>query len=174
MKKPATILAAAALTMVGAAAMAQQSTPAGPGGGPGMGQGMGRGMGRGMGAGRMIALRDIDKNGFVTRAEHRSWAAQVFAAMDANGDGKLSRVEYMSVRMGPRGYRQGTGWRHAEMQKRMQARKQARFAAMDPDRDGFVTRAQFMAQADRNFAAMDANHDGKVGMGEFQGWYRGM
>lgn len=174
MKRPATILVAVALTIFGAAAMAQQPTPAGPGGRPGMGAGPGMGMGPGMGAGRMIAMRDLDKDGFVTRAEHRSWAAQVFAAMDANGDRKLSRVEYMSVRMGARGYRQGMGWRHAEMQKRMQARKLARFAAMDPDGDGIVTRARFMAQADRNFAALDANRDGKVGIGEFQGWYRGM
>lgn len=168
MTKPATILAAVALTIFGAAAMAQQPTPAGPGAGPRMGAGPG------MGAGRMIAMRDLDKDGFVTRAEHRSWAARVFAAMDANGDRKLSRAEYMSVRMGPGGYRQGMGWRRADMQKRMQARKLTRFAAMDPDGNGFVSRAQFMAQADRNFAAMDANRDGKVGMGEFQGWYRGM
>jgi hypothetical protein len=170
MKRPATILAAVALTMVGAAAIAQQTTPPGPGGRAGMGAGMGPGMG----PGRMIAMRDLDKDGFVTLVEHRSWAAQVFAAMDANGDRKLTRAEYMSVRMGQRGNRQGMGWRQADMQKRMQARKLARFAAMDADRNGVVTRSQFTAQADRNFAALDANRDGKVGMGEFQGWYRGM
>jgi hypothetical protein len=120
-----------------------------------------------------VRLRDLDHDGWVSRAEHRSWAAEVFHRMDSSGDRQLSWEEYLSVRMGP-GLRSAmSGRRRAAMAPHAQARKLGRFQAMDSDGDGIVTRAQFMAQADADFAQMDSNDDRKIGVNEFLDWHRG-
>jgi hypothetical protein len=41
-----------------------------------------------------------------------------------------------------------------------------RFAAVDPDGDGKVTRAEWLAAANARFAALDANRDGSLAVGE--------
>ncbi len=138
--------------------------------GPTMAQGGGMGMGMGMGMGNpdapwraRFAAIDTDKSGAIDMAEMRSNAALVFAAMDANGDGKLTRDEYMAVRLGAqRGY-------NTSRQAAMQERKAARFAPMDTNRDGTVSEAEFVAHhADVLFAAMDRNGDGRITPTEFR------
>ena len=37
---------------------------------------------------------------------------------------------------------------------------------MDRDRDGFVSKAEFMAQAERNFARCDLDKDGRINTAE--------
>jgi hypothetical protein len=80
----------------------------------------------------------------------------VFAAMDGDDDGDLTEDEYMSLRMGP-----GRGFNEAR-QKAMQERKKIRFAEMDHDKSGKVSKAEFMAAGKARFEAADTDKDGRV------------
>lgn len=160
----AAVVLAASLT---AAPMWAQS---GPGAGMGQGRGMGPGMGQGMGMGNpdapwraRFAAIDANGDGVVSRDEMLTNAGDVFAAMDSDGDGRLTKDEYMAVRMGAQ-----RGLDPARMEER-QAAKAARFPAMDTDRDGFVDKAEFLAGATGRFDAADRNGDGKLVPGEFRG-----
>ncbi|MBL8789243.1 MAG: EF-hand domain-containing protein [Rhizobiales bacterium] len=82
--------------------------------------------------------------------------------MDADGSGDVTEAEFMSVRMGP-----GEG-RNAERMARMQERKKARFPEMDANKDGKVTKEEFLAAGKARFAAADADKDGKVTPWEFR------
>lgn len=176
--------------------------PGGGAGGAGGGAGMGPGMGSGMqdrtqdrlrdptmdadrdrdrdrdrlyaAAADRLRDRDRDRDGVMSGGEHEGWAQDVFGAMDANGDGRLSREEYMGVRMGPGPKAGGSTQRQAQMQERAEHRKTLRFQVMDSDGDGLVAREQFMAQSRLDFADSDQNDDGTVTVQEFSNWRRGM
>ena len=45
-------------------------------------------------------------------------------------------------------------------------RQEAFFRRMDTDHDGFVSKAEFMAQADKNFARCDLDKDGRINTAE--------
>ncbi len=137
-------------------------------GNPGYMMGQGGGYGRGMwrnpdapGRGRFTMI-DADQDGRVSAEEASSAADQVFTAMDANDDGQLTREEYMAVRMGPQ-----NGW-NADRQAARQEAKSGRFDTMDTEKDGTVSRAEFMAGAKAHFEAADADHDGTVTPWEFR------
>lgn len=166
-----------ALLTAGALAVALGPTLAqGWGGGPGWGMGQGRGMGMGQGRGMnnpdapwRVRFASLDENhdGFISRDELRSNASGVFDAMDGDGDGQLTLAEYKSVRMGAQ---RGLNPARESM---MQSRKVARFAPMDTNRDGKVSRAEFLtAHGEAMFARMDRDGDGRVTPLEFRrhGW----
>lgn len=127
--------------------------------GPGWGGGPRMGM---PGRGRHMMI-DANEDGVVSAEEAASAADEVFTAMDADDDGKLTKEEYMSVRMGPqRGY-------FPERHAAMQAAKSARFTEMDGDKDNMVSKAEFLDSAKRHHAAADADGDGKVSPWEHRG-----
>ena len=148
----------------------------GQGQGQGWRQGQGQGHGQGQGFGRpgeerpfMARFQAIDENSdkVITAAEAATNAENVFAAMDQDNSGTITMEEYMAVRLGPqRGQEEGhQGGRQADMQ----AAKAARYAPMDPDGDGLVSKSEFTSAAATRFAATDTNKDGSVTPEEFQG-----
>lgn len=127
-------------------------------------------MGPGWGGGRpdapwreRFATLDTNHDGVITKAEFVAGAGDVFAAMDADSSGDLTKDEFMAVRMGP----QWGG--NPDRMAAMQAQKAGRFSAMDTNGDGRASRAEFMAEHEREFAAMDRNGDGRVIPAEFRG-----
>lgn len=128
------------------------------GGGPGPGMMQGQGM-----MGRMAAI-DTNNDGVISDDEAASQVEAVFAAMDSDDDGDLTEEEYMSVRMGPQF---GQGLNEAR-QKAMQERKKERFVEMDPDKNGKVSQAEFIAGGKARFQAADTDKDGKVTPWEFR------
>ena len=126
------------------------------GGNPGQGHMMGYGM-----MGRMGAI-DTNDDGVISDDEAASQVESVYIAMDTDDDGELTDEEYMSVRSGP-----GFGL-NAERQKIMQDNKKARFGEMDTDKNGKVSKAEFLAAGKARLAAADADKDGKVTPWEFR------
>lgn len=130
------------------------------GNGPGGGQGMMMGQGF---MGRMAAI-DTNNDGVIGDDEAAAQVEAVYAAMDADDDGELIEEEYMAVRMGP-GF--GPGF-NKDRQRAMQARKKARFGDMDSDKNGKVSKAEFIAGGKARFEAADTDKDGKVTPWEFR------
>ncbi len=125
-----------------------------------------QGSGMMMGQGMMSRMGTIDSNndGVISDDEAAAQVEAVFAAMDGDNDSELTSEEYMSVRMGP-----GAGMgRNEERMKAMQERKKARFVEMDGDKNGKVSRAEFIASGKARFQAADADKDGKVTPWEFR------
>ena len=124
------------------------------------GEGGGRGEGRG--GMRMMAMIDTNSDGVIGDDEAASRVEGVFLAMDNDGNGEVTMEEYMAVRMGP-----GEGRNKDRMAKMQEAKKQ-RFEAMDTDKDGKVTKAQFLDAGKARFLAADTDKDGKVTPWEFR------
>jgi len=147
--------AVAALVLGPSGAIAQQGQ--GRGMGQGMGQGMGGGMGGGMGAYQRLQSMDENGDGVLSADEAAAWQEVAFSAMDGDGDGKLTKEEFMSVSFGPGG---GKGMRAA-------TRKAERWAGADMNGDGVATLDEFKKSGAARFAAADFNKDGKVTVQEF-------
>lgn len=99
---------------------------------------------------------DTNKDGRLAFSEVEANAADVFNAMDADSNNELTLEEFMTVRMGPQ---QGN---NPERQAERQADKEARFHEMDADKNGTVTREQFLANVKLRFESADSDGDGKV------------
>lgn len=142
------LLTGAALVLAGGMAWA---------GGHGQGQGMMNG-----GFFNRMAQIDAHDDGVISDDEAAAEVESVFLAMDADDDGERTEEEYMPVRLGP-----GQGL-NAERQKQMQERKRSRFAPMDTDKNGKVSKAEFIAAGKARFAAADSDGDGKITPWEFR------
>lgn len=114
----------------------------------------------------MMQIIDANADGVIGDDEAASRVEGVYYAMDADSSGDITEAEYMAVRMG-RGDRMGEG-RNKDRQAQMQERKKARFVEMDADKDGKVTKEQFLAAGKARFAAADTDKDGKVNPWEFR------
>jgi hypothetical protein len=98
------------------------------------------------GPGRMLfEMFDTNKDGKITRAEYNAARDKLFADMDYTKDGYLIGLE---VRL--------------FMRQRIEARMKARFAAIDTNKDGGISEAEWLASRDAQFKRMDSNKDGKV------------
>lgn len=144
-------------------------------GGGGMGRGrmggmMGGGMmGDGMGMGRgpfagLLAGADANKDGAITLDEVLAVAEKHFARLDRNNDGAIDKADGDAMRKEMTDYRVKRFIHH--------------FGA---DKDGKVTRDQFMKKSAERFAMMDLDNNGTIsrderpgGWGMFGRGHRGM
>lgn len=108
---------------------------------------------------------DLDANGTATVEELREMRANVFLSFDANEDEALDGEEYMvfdSARQND--VDSLSSAQRGQMQK---VADRMSLAANDLDKDGKVTRVEFLAGADSWFADLDRNADGGITLEDF-------
>lgn len=123
-----------------------------------MGDMTGGGMGHGMaGGGTMFdfAAVDADGDGRITEAELQAWRAAQIAGLDADGNGLISEAEL-------------TAQITARMAERAAKMAKARIAAHDADGDGSLSAAELAAPPlpMRLFDRVDADGDGAITQAE--------
>ena len=107
---------------------------------------------------RGLMRYDTNKDGVVDRAEWKAAQEARFKRLDTNGDGKLTEDELFA--------RTPAIGNSVLPPDRQVQRQSSYFQLLDADKDGVVTLAEFMAQADRNFARCDLNKDGRIDTAE--------
>jgi hypothetical protein len=111
--------------------------------------------GRGPMAGLDFAALDADGDGKITKEEMQAPRAARLAALDADGDGKISLEELKADHL-----RQAT--------ERADQRAQRMMAAMDADGDGMLTAAELLAGPGPGmmFDRVDTDGDGAISKAE--------
>ncbi len=100
-------------------------------------------------------LADVNKDGFVDKAEDEAANLKSFRSYDTDGDGKLSQAE-MSTKF--------KGLPPAEIARGISAN----LSLMDSDKDGSISWEEFKYWYYENvFSAMDGDHDGRLTKAEF-------
>ena len=94
---------------------------------------------------------------------------ELWKQYDLNGDGKVTREEFMAVRAVcfARYDASGTGMLTLEEVKKFSTaqtadRLNAEFSRLDLDGDGFISREEFDRESDRLFRQLDTNGDGVI------------
>lgn len=100
---------------------------------------------QGPGGGSRFDRADANKDGKLTRAEFDAARDKLFAAMDRNKDGFVDRTEVRVFIMA-----------------RLQERRANRMRRLDPNNDGKITEAEFLARAKERFKRLDRNNDGAL------------
>ncbi|MCW1401281.1 EF-hand domain-containing protein [Novosphingobium sp. MW5] len=175
MRKHLLILSAATLGLMGTAALAQNAA------GPMAGKTLTRAEAEAK-AGERFAMADVNKDGKLDKADREARQAEHFKKLDTDGNGSISQAEFMAAHQGGKhAGGMGRGGDHAGMKHEgmaddgkmggMKHRMAGRGGKMgghmmmrmaDADKDGAVTRAEFVSASLKRFDMTDANKDGSV------------
>ena len=116
----------------------------------------------------MFDKMDANHDGKLDTADRSAHEGQMFDRADANHDGALSRDEFMAVHQrgpeGPAGAGKHHGGREGGPGRGHGGMMMLKMA--DTNKDGAVSRDEFLAAHARHFDMMDANHDGQVTQAE--------
>jgi hypothetical protein len=114
--------------------------------------------------GGMFQRLDTDGDGLVSLQEFQAAGEARFASLDADGDGLISAEEFSAGRRGSGTAEAGKAYgpRAEHRAERMQQFRDQRFASLDADGDGHISRAEFDQQHMARFNALDANGNGLI------------
>lgn len=122
-------------------------------------------------AGEHFAKADVNKDGKLDQADREARKGERFKTLDTDGNGSISQAEFAAAHQG-RG--EGMGGDHAGMKHDgmkqggmrhggkhgMRGGMMMRMA--DTNKDGAITRAEFVGASMKHFDMTDANKDGSV------------
>ncbi|WP_419572070.1 EF-hand domain-containing protein [Rheinheimera sp.] len=108
----------------------------------------------------MLAMYDKDGDGKVTKEEYLAERTAAFKRTDLDGNGDLSADEYLNEFV-DRLDRQIAKTRQSQLKQ-----AEVRFAALDKDKNQQISAAEYQASGDRMFARWDTNADKAVSMKE--------
>ncbi|KRA41568.1 EF-hand domain-containing protein [Pseudoxanthomonas sp. Root630] len=103
-----------------------------------------------------LALYDGNGDGKVERGEFDRARTEQFARTDADRNGRLSQDEYLAE------YEDRLDRHIATQTGGSDKQTRVRFGALDTDKDGKMTFAEYQVSGKRTFDAADRNHDGVV------------
>lgn len=161
-KKKKVLVVAGVLVAVGA--VAAISAPGHRGGHGGFGGGMGDSWLMGQDGGMRGMGGPFGRWGKVSRDSFDTRVREIFARVDANSDGVVDKAEIEAAlkTMGERRGRWGRG-RHGENAGGPGGGMAGRFLrGFDTDRDGKVTKDEYLTEVRRRFGLMDLDGDGKI------------
>lgn len=104
---------------------------------------------------------DLDGDGAVSQEEARAYYAWLFKLLDRNGDGAITKLEFIKA-LGPGRMQISLSERTTKIE-----RLGVLFSRLDKDGDEQIDGAEFMGACDNHFASADANGDGIVTLEEF-------
>lgn len=122
---------------------------------------------------------DLNKDGFIDRDESKTARLAVFERIDANKDGKLTTDELSQGRRGP-APRSASGDVNSRRDgapptaagptgdERRRVRAERLVQRLDSDKDGAISRAEWLAVDEAQFARRDADKDGKLAFEEWR------
>ncbi|MFQ5955159.1 MAG: EF-hand domain-containing protein [Kiloniellales bacterium] len=111
---------------------------------------------------RQFLLADRNADGLLGRDEAAADYRREFAGLDFDQNGVLSRDEFIGLRKSWAKYHVTDRW------KAIQAGRETLLAAVDRNRDGWVTADEYVGYfLDRGFTTMDTDGDGKVSRSEY-------
>jgi hypothetical protein len=87
---------------------------------------------------------DTNRDGVVTCDEWKQYATELYNGADGNGDGTLDRTEYVKIINTDRMF------------------QTVEFGYYDTDKDGKLTRAEFVERPNRAFVLLDKNNECKL------------
>ncbi|TYC85482.1 EF-hand domain-containing protein [Novosphingobium sp. BW1] len=123
----------------------------------------------------MFTRMDVDKDGKIDAADREARQTarrtRMFEKLDTNGDGAISKNEFMSAERGQRGERADGKGRHGKHGKHHMRRGHhgprhgggmMMMRMADTDKDGAITREEAVAAALKHFDMVDADKDGQI------------
>ncbi len=123
-----------------------------------------RGDGHGRNGRHMII--DVNADGIINEDEAAALAERGFMRLDRDADGNVTEVEFINPP--GRGRHMWSSWFGGEEQAAVRNVRKQKFASLDADKNGGVTKAEFFAEAKARLVAADADKDGKVTPFEFR------
>lgn len=108
---------------------------------------------------------DLDGNGTATIEELREMRANVFLSFDSNGDSALDADEY--VMFDEARQNDVNNYEDAQRAQMQRVADGMSLPANDLDKDGKVTREEFMSGVDAWFLKLDKNADGGITLDDF-------
>jgi Ca2+-binding EF-hand superfamily protein len=107
---------------------------------------------------RLFAQLDRDRDGRVTAREFNFIRGIDFGRLDRNGDGIVDRREFVDLRSPPNAV--------SARARRIRRLRIRRFAELDADRDGRISRSEYMRYGRRLFAQLDRDGNGVIVLNE--------
>lgn len=103
-----------------------------------------------------LEIYDTDADEVVTRKQFDEQRASAFAKTDGNGDGKLDQNEYLDE------FADRLDRRIAKTRESQLKQGHVRFESIDADKNGGISREEYLAMSARFFERADTNKDGTV------------